>query len=117
MSFTDTKMRGTVQDLLTGAGFSSEQATQMLDGLDITEELSRELGELSEQAVKKLNLISLPFVGTLALSPDSSSDEAYFSLLKDLLGEIMRAAYQLGGKNSISIWQSQSREENKDLPN
>ena len=115
MSFTDTKIRGAVRDLLTGAGFSPEQATQMLDGLDITEELSRELGELSEQAVKELNMISLPFAGMLALSPDGSSDEAYFSLLKDLLGEIMRAAYQLGVKNSISIWQS--REDNEDLPN
>lgn len=117
MDLSDEQMRVSVRELLTAAGFSPGQATQMIDGLDTMEELSKEAGELSDKTVRELNLVTTPFVGMLSLSmaSDDASNAGYFSLLKSLLGEVMRATYQIGVKNSVSIWQDQ--EDNKDLPN
>ncbi len=106
-------IRAEVRTLLTKSGFTSGQANQLLEGMNVIEELSQELGDLSAEAVRELNLVSSPFMGMLlfVVDQDDPQAEMYFSLVKDLLSEVVRAAYQLG----IKVWQE--REENKDLPN
>lgn len=117
MSLVNDQLRVEVRALLINAGFSPGQASQLIEGLNVVDELSQELGELPESTVRELNLLTAPFMGMVVLSLDSNdpATEAYFSLLKDLLSEVMRAAYQLGIEKSESIWQE--REDNKDLPN
>lgn len=114
MGLTDKdQMRTEVRELLITSGFTSGQANQLLEGMNVIEELSQELGDLSVEAVRELNLVSTPFMGVLlfVIDQDDPESKMYFSLLRDLLSEIMRASYQLG----IKVWQE--REENKELPN
>ncbi len=116
MSLTEdnqNQVRAEVRELLTKSGFTSGQANQLLEGMNVIEELSQELGVLSDEAVRELNLVSSPFMGMLLFIVDQDDPKAgmYFSLLKDLLSEVIRASYQLG----LKAWQGQ--EDDKDLPN
>ncbi len=113
MSLLEDKLRVDVRTLLTQAGFSPGQASQIIEGLNVVEELSKELGEIPDDVVIGLNTISSPFMGMVAIQLDTSdpATEAYFSLVKDLLSEVIRAAYQMGINKAESIWQDRADDE------
>lgn len=106
--------RVTIRELFIRVGFTPQHTTQMIEGINVIEELSMELGEVSDDVVEKLNQVSLPFVGMVSLTMDYSDPVVgeNFVLLRQLLGLTLRAAYQVGSENAVRI---QDREDDKDF--
>ena len=110
------KLRAEMQKTLVAVGFTVQQTNQVIEGLDAIEELSQELGELSDKTIDDLNQLGSPLSAMMvfSLGPNVPDTKEQFSLLRQLTGEIVRAAYYLGGKDALE-WQSQ--DDRKDFPN
>lgn len=83
--------------LLALTGLTPQHISRVMKGLDITDELSEELGEISSRTATELSLISIPLLSVVAVSMDPDGPDA-LSLFRELISEAMRAAYQAGRK-------------------
>ncbi len=103
----EDKIRVFLPELLGNFGFNSMQISTVLSGMDSITEFSTALGEISDDERAQLSSLSSPMMAMLILEIDETSRdfEGSYSLLGDLLGEIIRATYQLGkvkGRNDAA---------------
>ncbi len=91
------ELRVFLRELLGNFGFNSTQIGTVLSGMDAIEESSIALGELPDAERAQLSSFSSPMMAMLLLEIEDSVDfEETYSLLGDLLGEIIRATYYVG---------------------
>ncbi len=91
------EMRVFLRELLGNFGFNPVQISEVLSGMDAITEFSIALGEISDDERAQLSSISSPMMAMLVIEIEDSEDfEETYALLGDLLGEIVRATYQLG---------------------
>ncbi len=94
-------------ELLENFGFNPPQISTVLSGMDSISEFSIALGEISDDERAQLSSLSSPLMAMLVLELDDTflGFEGRYALLGDLLGEIIRATYQLGkvkGRNDAT---------------
>lgn len=92
------EMRVQMRELLGHVGFSPTQISTVMSGLDVVEGFSFDLGELSDDEQDQLSLFSSPMMAMILLEMDYASPnlEATYALYGELLGETIRATYQVG---------------------
>ncbi len=96
---TKDELRIFMQELLENSGFTPTQISTVVLGMDAIEEYSNDLGELSDAEQTQLSTISSPMMAMLTLELAEHSPlrfEESYALLGDLLGEVVRAIYQVG---------------------
>lgn len=105
----ENEMRAQMQELLGQVGFDPTQISTVMSGMDVVQGFSIDLGELSDDEQAQLSLHSSPMMAMLLLEMDRKSshfEEENYSLFGELLGEIIRATYQVGkikGRNDRDL--------------